>query len=286
MQFWLTQTFNSLALGGLLLLLSSGFALIFGLMRIANLTHGALFMIGAYVAASAARAGWGFAAAVALAALATALLGGLIERLILRRLTGNAQAQVLATLGLSFIAADMCLVLWGGDPIPIAPPSWLAAPVDWFGFSFPSYRIAVVVVAWVAAAVLYVVMERTRLGARIRAGVDDMPMARAVGIRASALFTSVFCLGAMLAGLGGAIGGPMLSAYPGLDADMLPLALIVVILGGIGSLMGTFIASFIIGFLYTFGTALVPDLAYVILFLPMIVVLAFRPSGLMGGARA
>ena len=206
MQFWLTQTFNSLALGGLLLLLSSGFALIFGLMRIANLTHGALFMIGAYVAASAARAGWGFAAAVVLAALATALLGGLIERLILRRLTGNAQAQVLATLGLSFIAADMCLVLWGGDPIPIAPPGWLAGPVDWFGFSFPSYRIAVIGVSVVAAALLYVLMERTRLGARIRAGVDDMPMARAVGIRASALFTSVFCLGALLAGLGGAVG--------------------------------------------------------------------------------
>jgi len=286
MQFWLTQTFNSLALGGLLLLLSSGFALIFGLMRIANLTHGALFMIGAYVAASAARAGWGFAVAVVLAALSTALLGGLIERLILRRLTGNAQAQVLATLGLSFIAADMCLVLWGGDPIPIAPPAWLAGPVDWFGFSFPSYRIAVIGVAIAAAVLLYVLMERTRLGARIRAGVDDMPMARAVGIRASALFTSVFCLGALLAGLGGAIGGPMLSAYPGLDADMLPLALIVVILGGVGSLTGTFLASFIIGFLYTFGTALVPDLAYVILFLPMIVVLAFRPSGLMGGARA
>ncbi|RZL90680.1 MAG: branched-chain amino acid ABC transporter permease [Variovorax sp.] len=286
MQFWLTQTFNSLALGGLLLLLSSGFALIFGLMRIANLTHGALFMIGAYVAASAARAGWGFTVAVVLAALSTALLGGLIERLILRRLTGNAQAQVLATLGLSFIAADMCLVLWGGDPIPIAPPAWLAGPVDWFGFSFPSYRIAVIGVAIAAAVLLYVLMERTRLGARIRAGVDDMPMARAVGIRASALFTSVFCLGALLAGLGGAIGGPMLSAYPGLDADMLPLALIVVILGGVGSLTGTFLASFIIGFLYTFGTALVPDLAYVILFLPMIVVLAFRPSGLMGGARA
>jgi branched-chain amino acid transport system permease protein len=286
MQFWVTQTLNSLALGGLLLLLSSGFALIFGLMRIANLTHGALFMIGAYVAASAARAGWSFGVAVTLAALVSAVLGGLVERLVLRRLGGNAQAQVLATLGLSFIAADFCLVLWGGDPIPIAPPAALAGAATGFGFSFPSYRLAVIMMALVAAALLYVLLERTRLGARIRAGVDDMAMARAVGIRASLLFTSVFCFGAMLAGLGGAIGGPMLSAYPGLDADMLPLALIVVILGGVGSLMGTFIASFIIGFVYTFGTALVPDLAYVILFLPMIIVLAFRPAGLMGAARA
>ena len=128
-------------------------------------------------------------------------------------------------------------------------------------------------------------MERTRLGAMIRAGVDDMQMARAVGIPASQLFTIVFSLGALLAGLGGTVGGPMLNAYPGLDADMLPLALIVVILGGVGSLIGTFVASFIIGFIYTFGIALVPDLAYVILFLPMVFVIAFRPSGLFGTIR-
>jgi branched-chain amino acid transport system permease protein len=120
----------------------------------------------------------------------------------------------------------------------------------------------------------------------IRAGVDDMQMARAVGIPASQLFTIVFSLGALLAGLGGTVGGPMLNAYPGLDADMLPLALIVVILGGVGSLVGTFVASFIIGFIYTFGIALVPDLAYVILFLPMVLVIAFRPSGLFGSIRA
>ncbi|MFC5520774.1 branched-chain amino acid ABC transporter permease [Polaromonas jejuensis] len=286
MQFWITQTLNSLALGGLLLLLSSGFALIFGLMRIANLTHGALFMTGAYVAASMVRAGWGFALAVTLAAITTAVVGGLIERLVLRRLSGNAQAQVLATLGLSFIAADACLVIWGGDPIPVTPPAFLLAPARLLDFSFPSYRLAVILAAVVVGALLYWLIERTRVGARIRAGVDDMQMARAVGIRASVLFTSVFCLGAMLAGVGGAIGGPMLSAYPGLDGDMLSLALIVVILGGVGSLLGTLVASFIIGFIYTFGTALVPDLAYVILFLPMIIVLAFRPSGLFGGARA
>lgn len=286
MQFWITQTLNSLTLGGLLLLLSSGFALIFGLMRVANLSHGALFMIGAYVAAHASRAGLGLGTAAVLAALVTAVVGGLCERFILRRLAGNAQAQVLATLGLAFIAADFCLVVWGGDPIPIAPPASLQAPLHLLGFSFPSYRLVVISFALVVGALLYWLLEKTRLGACIRAGVDDMNMARAVGIRASALFTSVFCLGAMLAGLGGALGGPLLSAYPGLDNEMLPLALIVVILGGVGSLMGAFAASFIIGFIYTFGTALMPDLAYVILFLPMIFVLAFRPGGLLGGARA
>jgi branched-chain amino acid transport system permease protein len=286
MQFWTTQVLNSLALGGLLLLLASGFSLIFGLMRLANLSHGALFMIGAYVAAATARSGWSFAAATAAAAAVTAVLGVLLERLLLRRLLGNPQGQVLATLGIAFIAADACLVIWGGDPIPAQAPSWLLGSVEWLGTRFPAYRLAVIAAALGCAAALYWLLERTRLGARIRAGVDDMAMARAVGIRASVLFTTVFCLGALLAGFGGALGAPMLSAYPGLDGDMLPLALIVVILGGIGSLAGTYLASFIIGFIYTFGIALLPDLAYVILFLPMILVLAFRPAGLLGGARA
>jgi len=284
MQIWVIQTLNSLSLGGLLFMLSSGFALIFGLMRIANLTHGALFMLGAYVAATVVRAGYGLALAALAAAVAIAIVGGLIERFILRRLTGNPQGQVLATLGLSFVAADFCLMVWGGDPIPINTPAMFRTPLQLLGLSFPTYRLFVLAVSIVSAAALYLLIERTRLGAMIRAGVDDMQMARAVGIPASRLFTTVFCLGAGLAGLGGAIGGPIFNAYPGLDGEMLPLALIVVILGGVGSLVGTFVASFVIGFVYTFGIALAPDLAYVILFLPMVVVIAFRPTGLFGRA--
>jgi branched-chain amino acid transport system permease protein len=286
MQFWVIQTLNSLALGGLLFMLSSGFALIFGLMRIANLTHGSLFMIGAYVAASVLRGGYSLVVAAIVASIVVGLLGAIIERFILRSLSGNSQGQVLATLGLSFIAADACLMIWGGDPIPINAPEMLRAPIQMFGFMFPTYRLVVLLVSIICAVLLFLLMERTRLGAMIRAGVDDMQMARAVGIPASQLFTIVFSLGALMAGLGGTVGGPMLNAYPGLDADMLPLALIVVILGGVGSLIGTFVASFIIGFIYTFGIALVPDLAYVILFLPMVFVIAFRPSGLFGTMRA
>jgi branched-chain amino acid transport system permease protein len=282
MQIWVIQTLNSLAFGGLLFMLSSGFALIFGLMRIANLTHGSLFMLGAYVAASMIRAGHGLALAACASMLTMAVVGGLIERFILRRLTNNAQGQVLATLGLSFVVADLCLMIWGGDPLPIQTPSMFQTPMEMFNLRFPTYRLVVLGFSIVVGVLLYWLMERTRLGAMIRAGVDDMPMARAVGIPASGLFTTVFCLGAGLAGLGGALGGPIFNAYPGLDADMLPLALIVVILGGVGSLVGTFVASFIVGFIYTFGIALVPDLAYVILFLPMVVVIAFKPQGLFG----
>ena len=286
MQFWIIQTLNSLALGGLLFLLAAGFSLIFGLMRIANLTHGSLFMLGAYIGVSALALVPNLWLAALVAALIVGAFGALLERLILRPLAGKPLGQVLVTLGISFIVADLCLMIWGGDPIPLATPASLQRPLTVGGIAFPAYRLAVLGIAVVAAIALQALMEWTRVGAMIRAGVDDMQMARAVGIPASRLFTVVFSLGAALAGAGGVIGGPIMSAYPGLDADMLPLALIVVILGGVGSLLGAFVGSFIIALIYTFGSALFPDLAYVILFLPMIVVIAFRPRGLFGRVGA
>jgi branched-chain amino acid transport system permease protein len=251
-------------------------------MRIANLTHGALFMLGAYLGVSILKLVPNLWIAALLGGLAVGAFGGLLERFILRKLAGNILGQVLVTLGFAYIIADLCLVIWGGDPIPIPTPQFLQQPLRVAGFSFPAYRVAVVVLSVLVGIGLHLLMERTRLGAMIRAGVDDMQMARAVGIPVSKLFTLVFCLGAGLAGAGGVIGGPIMSAYPGLDADMLPLALIVVILGGVGSLAGAFAGSFITGFVYTFGVALFPQLAYVILFLPMIFVMAFRPRGLFG----
>ena len=286
MQFWIVQTLNSLALGGLLFLLAAGFSLIFGLMRIANLTHGSLFMLGAYLGVTILKVVPNLWLAALLGGLVVAAFGGLVERFILRPLAGNALGQVLVTLGISFIVADTCLIVWGGDPIPIAAPASLQRPLVVGNIAFPAYRLVVLGIAVVTAIALHLLMERTRLGAMIRAGVDDMQMARAVGIPVSRLFTTVFCLGAALAGAGGVIGGPIMSAYPGLDTDMLPLALIVVILGGVGSLLGAFVGSFITAAIYTFGSALLPDLAYVILFLPMIFVIAFRPRGLFGRKSA
>jgi branched-chain amino acid transport system permease protein len=282
MQYWIIQTLNSLALGGLLFLLAAGFSLIFGLMRIANLTHGSLYMLGAYVGVTVLKYVPNLWVAALIGGTVIAVAGGLLERLILRRLGTNVLGQVLVTLGISFIIADLCLIIWGGDPIPLPTPPALQQPLQVAGLMFPAYRLVVVGIAVATAIALYFLMERTRLGAMIRAGVDDMQMARAVGIPVSRLFTTVFCLGAALAGAGGIIGGPIMSAYPGLDTDMLPLALIVVMLGGVGSLLGAFVGSFIVGAVYTFGIALLPDLAYVILFLPMIFVIAFRPRGLFG----
>ena len=282
MNLWTILAINSVALGGLLFLLSAGFSLIFGLMRIPNLTHGSLFMLGAYVGVSLLKTGLDFWPAALAVAAAIALVGGLIERLLLRRLAEQSLPQVLVTLGLSFIIADGCLMIWGGDPFAIAAPQSLRSAIPIAGVVFPSYRLAVVLIAVAIAGALWLMIDRTRLGAMIRAGVDDPDMARVVGIRVSRLFSFTFCLGAGLAGFAGFMGGPILSVYPGLDADMLPLALIVVTLGGTGSLLGAFIGSFLVGFLYNFGQARLPELAYVILFLPMLLVLVARPQGLFG----
>jgi len=313
MTLWITLTVNSIAFGGLLFLLAAGFSLIFGLMRIPNLMHGSFFMLGAYLGAalldpnakpsllpapvdlwlrtalgedtSATGHVWfNFWTAALMSAVAVALIGAAVERLLLRRLAADHLPQVLLTLGLSFVVSDLCLMIWGGDPLQPLAPAALRGAVRTGGMMFPLYRLAVVAVAVAAAAALWALVDFTRLGAMIRAGVDDAPIARAVGIRVSRLFTLVFALGAGLAGFAGVVGAPILSVYPGLDQDMLPIALIVVILGGTGSLPGAFVGSFVIGFLYNFGQAKFPDLAYVILFLPMVLVLVLRPQGLFGKA--
>jgi branched-chain amino acid transport system permease protein len=286
MTFWLLLTANSITFGSLLFLLAAGFSLIFGLMRIPNLTHGSLFMIGGYFGATFVGGMLGimfnFWVAALLAAALVAALGALMERWLLRQLPGQQMAQVLVTLGISFIVADFCLMVWGGDPIAVATPDALAGFMRLGPLIFPIYRIAIIGIAVVVAIALWLLLDRTRLGAMIRAGVDDPDMARVVGIRVSQLFTIVFALGAGIAAFAGVIGGPILTVYPGLDQYMLPLALVVVILGGSGSLLGSIVGSLIIGFIYNFGQALLPELAYFVLFLPMLLVLLLRPQGLFG----
>jgi branched-chain amino acid transport system permease protein len=286
MTFWLLLSVNSITFGALLFLLAAGFTLIFGLMRIPNLTHGSLFMLGAYFGATFVNGllvqVFNFWVAALLAAVLVAAFGAMIERLLLRRLPGDQLAQVLVTLGISFIVADFCLMVWGGDPIAIATPESLTGIVRIGSLIFPLYRIAVIGIAIVVGVALWLLLDRTRLGAMIRAGVDDPDMARVVGIRVSQLFTIVFALGSALAGFAGIIGGPILTVYPGIDQYMLPLALVVVILGGSGSLLGSVVGSLVIGFIYNFGQALLPELAYFVLFLPMLLVLLLRPQGLFG----
>lgn len=285
MTFWLLLTVNSITFASLLFLLAAGFSLIFGLMRIPNLMHGSLFMIGGYLGATFLGGMFetiSFWVGAAASAIIVAVLGAVLERLLLRRLPGQPLAQVLVTLGISFIVADFCLMVWGGDPLTVPGPESLEGTIAIGPMAFPLYRLAVIAIAAIVAIVLWFLLERTRFGAMIRAGVDDPGMARVVGIRVSLLFTLVFALGAGLAAFAGVMAAPILQVYPGLDQYILPLALVVVILGGSGSLLGAIVGSLVIGFIYNFGQALVPELAYFVLFLPMLLVLLVRPQGLFG----
>src|SRR5260221_7222641 len=236
MNFWLVLAVNSITFGGLLFLLSAGFSLIFGLMRIPNLTHGSLFMLGAYIGVTFVLGIHGFQLnfwlAAVLATLSVAALGALAERFLLRRMPGDQLAQVLVTLGLSFMAADLCLMIWGGDPISVPTPPELDGFARFGVLVFPAYRLAIIVIAIVFAIGLWLLLDRTRLGAMIRAGVDDPDMARVVGIRVSQLFTIVFALGAGLAAFAGIIGGPIFSVFPGLDQGMVPLGFVGGLFGG------------------------------------------------------
>jgi branched-chain amino acid transport system permease protein len=281
MTLWLTLAVNSIAFGGLLFLLSAGFSFIFGLMRIPNLMHGSFFMLGAYFGVTLLAVGANFWVAAVASAVAMAIIGGGVERLLLRRLAGQELAQVLLTLGLSFCSIS-------AHDLDRDPCSrWrrrAVAPRARRRHDLPALPAGGDRGGHCGDAVVDDRLDR--LGAMIRAGVDDAPIARVVGIRVSRLFTLIFALGAALAAFAGVVGAPILSVYPGLDADMLPLALIVVILGGTGSLLGALVGSFLIGFLYNFGQARFPDLAYVILFLPMLLVLVLRPQGLFGKGGA
>lgn len=276
------QLLNGITFAALLFLLASGFTLIFGLMRVVNLTHGALYLVGGYVGLSVIRATGNFFIGVLVAAIAIGILGLAIERGLLRFVQGDVLPQVLLTIGLAFIMADLSLVIWGGDPVSIPVPSFLSGSFSLGAITYPKYRLFVVLVGAVVAAALWLLQAKTRLGAIIRAGVDDAEMVDALGINIKLVFSGVFLLGAALAGLTGVMGGAFLSLYPGADSEILLLGLVVVIIGGMGSLEGAIVGSLVVGLLDTFGKALFPELAYFTIFGPMAIMLALRPSGLFG----
>lgn len=281
MHFWIVQTFNGIAYGMLLFLLASGLTLILGMMKIANLAHGAFYLVASYVGYSAVQytgnLGWGLVAG----ALTGLVLGLVTERVFMRRLHGRTHSQVLVSIGIALILGDLALVIWHGDPVTIRPPAFLARSVDLVILRFPAYRLFLIASGLLIAVALNLVLTRTRLGAIIRASVDNQEMARAMGIDIEKVFMFSFAFGSVLAGLAGVLGAPFLGVYPGLDWELLPLTLVVVIVGGIGSVNGALVGSLILGLLDNFGRALFPDLSYFTLFVPMIIILAFRPRGLL-----
>lgn len=281
MNFWIVQSFNGIAYGMLLFLLAAGLSLILGMMKIANLAHGAFYLIASYVGYSVVRSTGNLGLALAAGVLTGAVVGLVTERIFMRRLLGRTHSQVLVSIGLALIIGDLALVIWHGDPVTIRPPAFLARSVDLGILRFPAYRLFLIGTGAAIAIALNLVLGRTRLGAVIRAAVDNQEMARAMGIDIEKVFMFTFAFGAMLAGLAGVMGAPFLSVYPGLDWELLPLTLVVVIVGGIGSINGALLGSLLLGLLDNFGRALFADLSYFTLFVPMIVILAFRPRGLL-----
>jgi len=281
-QFWLIQSFNGISYGALLFLLASGLTLIFGVMRIVNLSHGAYFLLGGYVALSVIRTTGSWVLAVPVAALLVAMVGLVMERVFLRPLGFDPLRQVLLTVGFAFLFQQAALDIWGGNNLDITPPDMLRGSTVIGGLHLPVYRIFMISMAVVLGLILWLVMEKTRAGAMIRAAVDDSEMARGVGIDTSRISMFIFALGAFLAALAGVIGGGFLGIYPGLDFEILPIAFAVVIIGGMGSLTGAAVGSLIVGLADNFGKALFPEVSYFTLYAPMVLILAVKPTGLFG----
>jgi branched-chain amino acid transport system permease protein len=282
--FWISQIFNGVSYGALLFLLAGGLSLIFGMMRIVNMTHGSYYLLGGYVALTIIWRSGSFILGVLVGALAISLVGIAEWNAFLKRLSGQELGQVLTTMGFALIFQDLALVVWGGDPHTIPIPALLSGSFVVGQLYFPVYRVFIVAVAVLVALTLWITLERTRIGAMMRATVDDPEMARGVGINVYLISMSVFALGATLAALAGVVAGGFVGVYPGADFEILPYAFVVVIVGGMGSLKGALIGSLMVGLLDNFGKALFPELSYFTLFAPMAAILAVRPTGLFGRA--
>ena len=276
------QIMNGLTFAALLFVVASGFTLIFGLLRIVNLAHGALYLFGGYIGFATGKLTGSFIVAGIAAMAGVACLGSLLDQGLLRFVRGNDLRQVMLTLGVAFVLDDLALVIWGGDTFTVQTPEWLQGAVAIGPLFYPKFRIFVLLLGIMVFIGLWALLNRTRVGSLIRAGVDDAEMVEACGIDLKRVFLVTFMLGSALAGLGGLLGGTFLALYPSADAEILVFSLAVVIIGGRGSLAGAAIGALLIGLLNTFGQVWFPQFAYFVIFGPMALLLAFRPLGLFG----
>jgi branched-chain amino acid transport system permease protein len=287
MEFIATQLVNGLAYGVLLFLMSAGLSLIFGLMNVVNIAHGSLFMIGAFSALAIMRWTGNFWLALGLSWIPAVAIGVVMERVFIRRLYARGHLdQVLLTFGFTFVFVDLVRWMFGADIRELAVPDVLSGALNLGGVIVPRYRVFLIAFGGVVALLLWLFLERSRVGAMVRAGVDDAFTATGIGINVPLLFAAVFALGVGLAAIGGAAAGPILGLYPGMDIEILIPAFIVVVIGGMGSLRGAFVASLFVGLVDTFGKAYFPDLALFLIYLLMVVVLLTRPNGIFGVGRA
>ncbi|MBO8169869.1 MAG: branched-chain amino acid ABC transporter permease [Thermoanaerobacteraceae bacterium] len=276
------QVLNSISYGLLLFLLAAGLSLIFGLMGVINLAYGSFFMLGVYLSLAVIEQTGSFILALLGAATAVSLVSMVMEVCFIRKIYNRELDQVLLTFGFAYIFMDIVRWCWGGTPQSLPKPVMLQGSISILGAIFPVYRLAVIFVGILLALVLWLIVEKTRMGVIIKAGVDDKEMVSGLGINIRLYFTLIFALGAFLAAVGGVLGGPITGAYLGLDSEILVLALAVVVIGGLGTLKGAFLGSVLIGFMETFGNAFFPNYAMMTIYITMVAVLVLKPNGLLG----
>jgi branched-chain amino acid transport system permease protein len=274
---------DALSLAMLLFLISAGLSITFGLMRILNMAHTSLYLLGGYVGIAVGAATRNFWLALIAAAVAMAVAGVVLYSAFLRRFSKEDELpQVLLTFGVLLVLADVSLIVWGGDVKRLPPPDFLQGAIAWGAVSYPRYRLFLIVTGLVLALGLWYFVGRTRLGALVRAGVDAPETAQSIGINMPRLFLLVFAFGSLLAGLAGVLGAPYLGVYPGLDFETMLLAFAVIIVGGAGSIPGAFVAALLVALVDTLTKTYLPGLGYFSIYAPMALILAFRPSGLLG----
>jgi branched-chain amino acid transport system permease protein len=280
---YVAQGIHGLAYGMLLFLVASGLTMVFGMMGILNLAHASFFMLSAYFSYQVLAVTGNFWVALLVAPVAAALVGVLCERVFLRRTHAfGHMGELILTVGISLVILEGVKIFWGTESLPIHVPPLLAGRVTFGGLDYPIYRLFVIALALVVLGVLTIVLYRTRLGMVVRAAVSDAGMVNALGINVPVLFMFVFGMGTWLAGVAGVAIAPILTVFPGLADQMGMDAFVVVVTGGLGSLWGAFLVSLILGELNSYGVQFVSQLAPVLMFIFMAIVLAFRPMGLFG----
>ncbi len=277
------QAINGISFAALLFLLASGFTMSFGLMRVVNMAHGAYYLFGGYVGLTLAQRTGNFAIAIVGGGVAVIVLGYLVDRFLLRRVGENQIAQVLLTVGVALVVGDVSLAIWGGDNLLVPAPPFLRGAVELPGeIYYPKYRFVLIFLGVFVAVVLWFLYRKTQIGAVVRAGVDDREQVSATGINVDRLFILASGMASFLAGMAGVVGGAFLTLYPGAEWEILIYALVVVIVGGLGSLEGAMIGALIVGLLDAYGRWLLPEFSYFVLYGPIALLLLFRPRGLFG----
>lgn len=274
---------DGVAYGLLLFTLAVGLSLVFGMMDVLNLAHGTLYLLGAYAAYALSDGGWAGLGVALLAGVALGVVCGAALAAITQPLAARGHLdQAVLTLGVSFIVADLLFTAFGSETLPTAPPDALSSSTQVLGHTYPVYRLVFIGVAGLLAAAVYLIFERSPLGALVRATVADRDMVRATGVDTRRVLFGVFAFGAALATVGGVLGAPILAPGPGVDENVLVLSLVVVVIGGLGSVRGALVGALVIGQVQTLGVAVLPAYAPFLLFGAMLVVLVWRPAGLGG----